>query len=76
MVTQPENSHSNRRKKTGDVNPAIASEVARYRTLCAAAAAAEAFDEALAESIPDRLLALLRPAATVADIATAHVART
>jgi len=55
-------------------DPAMAAEVTRYRTLYAAAA--EAFDEALAETIPDRLLALLRPAATVADIATAHVART
>ncbi len=54
-------------------DPAMAAKVARYRTLRTAAAAL--FDDVLREPVPDRLLSLLRPAATITGIAAAREAR-
>ena len=54
-------------------DPATAAKVGRYRTQRVAAAAA--FNDVLGEPVPDRLLALLRPAPAVADLAVARAAR-
>ena len=56
------------------LDPAVAARVELYRAQ--RIAAATAFDGVLAEPVPDRLVALLRPAPTVADLAVARAART
>ena len=54
-------------------DPATAARVARYRAQRVAAAAA--FDDVLAEPVPDSLLVVLRPMPTVTDLTAARAAR-
>ena len=54
-------------------DPRVAARVEQYRAQRAFAAAS--FDDVLAEPVPDHLLALLRPAATVTDIMAAREKR-
>ena len=55
-------------------DPTAGAKVGWYRAQRAAAAAA--FDDLLAEAMPDHLLALLRPAPDAVDLAVARAART
>lgn len=54
-------------------DPAVAAKVRKYRVQ--RTAAATAFDDVLAEPVPDRLVALLRPAPMAVDLAVARAAR-